>query len=134
MIAVDTNVLLRYLLKDEPAQAERVRALFGNQAGVLITDVVIAETVWTLLGRRYRADKAEVIVAIESLLEEPFVEFEDNRVIWRALQNYRETDAGFADALVVQKALSVALKNGLELQAMYTFDAAALELPAAVEP
>ena len=134
MIAVDTNVLLRYLLKDEPAQAERARTLFGNQAGVLITDVVIAETVWTLLGRRYQADKAEVIVAIESLLEEPFVEFEDNRVIWRALQNYRETDAGFADALVVQKALSVALKNGRELQAMYTFDAAALELPAAVEP
>lgn len=134
MIAVDTNVLLRYLLKDEPAQAERARALFGNQAGVLITDVVIAETVWTLLGRRYQADKAEVIVAIESLLEEPFVEFEDNRVIWRALQNYRETDAGFADALVVQKALSVALKNGRELQAMYTFDAVALELPAAVEP
>lgn len=134
MIAVDTNVLLRYLLKDELAQAERARTLFGNRAGVLITDVVIAETVWTLLGRRYQADKAEVIVAIESLLEEPFVEFEDNRVIWRALQNYRETDAGFADALVVQKALSVALKNGRELQAMYTFDAAALELPAAVEP
>lgn len=134
MIAVDTNVLLRYLLKDEPAQAERARALFGNESGVLITDVVVAETVWTLLGRRYQADKAEVIVAIESLLEEPFVEFEDNRVIWRALQTYRETDAGFADALVVQKALSVALKNGRELQAMYTFDAAALELPAAVEP
>ena len=52
----------------------------------------------------------------------------------RALQNYRETDAGFADALVVQKALSVALKNGRELRAMYTVDAAALELPAAVEP
>ena len=101
---------------------------------MLITDVVIAETVWTLLGRRYRAGKAEIMAALERLLEEPLVEFEDDEVIWRAVQNYRETDADFADALVVQKALSVASKSGRELEAMYTFDAAALELPAAVEP
>ena len=134
MIAVDTNVLLRYLLNDDPAQAERARGLFGHQDGVLITDVVIAETVWTLLGRRYRAGKAEIMAAIERLLEEPLVEFEDDAVIWHALQNYRETNADFADALVVEKALGVALKSGRELEGMYTFDAAALELPAAVEP
>ena len=134
MIAVDTNVLLRYLLNDDLAQAERARSLFGHQDGVLITDVVIAETVWTLLGRRYRAGKAEIMAAIERLLEEPLVEFEDDEVIWHAVQNYRETDAGFADALVVQKALSVARKNGRELHGTYTFDAAALELPGAVEP
>ena len=101
---------------------------------MLITDIVIAETVWTLSGRRYRAAKAEIMAAIERLLEEPLVEFEDDGVIWRALQNYRETDADFADALGVQKALSLAMKNGRELRAMYTFDAAALALPAAVEP
>ena len=69
MIAVDTNVLLRYLLNDDPGQAERARGLFSNKEGVLITDVVIAETVWTLLGRRYRAGKAEIIAAIERLSE-----------------------------------------------------------------
>ena len=69
MIAVDTDVLLRYLLNDDPAQAERARRLFGHQDGVLITDVVIAETVWTLLGQRYRAGKTEIMAAIERLLE-----------------------------------------------------------------
>lgn len=103
LIAVNTNVVLRYLLNDDPAQAERARRLFGHQDGVLITDVVIAETVWTLLGRRYRTGKAEIMAAIERLLEEALVEFEEDEVIWRALQNYRETDADFADALVVQK-------------------------------
>lgn len=101
---------------------------------MLITDVVIAETVWTLLGRRYRAGNSDVMAALERLLEEPLVEVENDEVIWRAVQNYRETDADFADALVVQKALSVASKSGRELEATYTFNAAALELPAAVEP
>ena len=45
MIAVDTNVLLRYLLHDDEAQAARANAVFDADETILITDVVLAETV-----------------------------------------------------------------------------------------
>ena len=133
MIAVDTNVLLRYLLRDDDAQAERARHIFEHAARVLITDVVLAETVWTLIGRRYGATKADLIAVVDNLLQEPNVRFEDDEVIWSALQAYRETDADFADAVIVYKAQETAtLGNGLDT--VYTFDAAALQLPNTAEP
>ena len=130
---MDTNVLLRYLLRDDEAQAERSRRVFEHDERILITDVVLAEAVWTLIGRRYRATKADVIAVVEKLLQEPNVGFEDDEVIWSALQAYRETDADFADALAVYKAVRTAPTDD-ELKAVYTFDTAALQLPNTAEP
>ena len=133
MIAVDANVLLRYLLRDDEAQAERARRVFEGGERVLITDVALAETLWTLAGRRYRAAKADLIAVVDNLLQDPGVCFEDEEVIWNALQAYRETDADFADALIMHKALKMAAIDD-ELTAVYTFDAAALQLPNTAEP
>ena len=133
MIAVDTNVLLRYLLRDDEAQAESSRRVIEGDERVLITDVVLAETLWTLIGRRYRASRADLIAVVDKLLQEPNILFEDDEVIWSALQAYRETDADFADALIVFKALKMAA-TGDTLNAVYTFDAAALRLPNTAEP
>ena len=133
MIAVDTNVLLRYLLRDDEAQAESSRRVIEGEERVLITDVVLAETLWTLIGRRYRASRADLIAVVDKLLQEPNILFEDDEVIWSALQAYRETDADFADALIVFKALKMAA-TGDTLNAVYTFDTAALRLPNTAEP
>ena len=133
MIAVDTNVLLRYLLRDDEAQAESSRRVIEGEERVLITDVVLAETLWTLIGRRYRAARADLIAVVDKLLQEPNIRFEDDEVIWSALQAYRETDADFADAMIVFKALKTAPSDDT-LNVVYTFDAAALRLPNAAEP
>ena len=132
MIAVDTNVLLRYLLRDDEAQAEKSRRVFARAEHILITDVVLVEAVWTLIGRRYRATKDDVIAVVDKLLQEPNVRFEDDEVIWNALQAYRETEANFADALIVHKALKTAAIDD-ESQAVYTFDTTALQLPSTAE-
>lgn len=59
--------------------------------------------------------------------------FENDQVIFSTLQAYRETDADFADALIVHKALKTApVDDGL--QAVYTFDAGALQLPHTAVP
>ena len=139
MIAVDTNVLLRYLLHDDEAQAARADAVFDAGETALITDVVLAETVWTLAGRKYRLVKAELVAALERLFSEPNIRFEDDQVVWRALQAYRSTapadeaasakGAGFADALIVFKALRVASESDEALNGVYTFDAAMGRLP-----
>ena len=134
MIAVDTSVLLRYLLHDDEAQAARADAVFDAAETVLITDVVLVETVWTLSGRKYRLAKTELVAVLERLFSEPNIRFEDDQVVWRALQAYRGAastgeaglakGAGFADALIVYKALRAASNAGEALNAVYTFDAA----------
>ena len=139
MIAVDTSVLLRYLLHDEEAQAARADSVFDAAESVLITDVVLAETVWTLSGRKYRLSKAELVTVLERLFSEPNIRFEDARVVWRALKAYRSATpaggaglakgAGFADALIVFKALQAASDSGEALNAVYTFDTAMQRLP-----
>ena len=139
MIAVDTSVLLRYLLYDDEAQAARADAVFDAGETVLITDVVLAETVWTLSGRKYRLPKAELVVVLERLFGEPNIRFEDDQVVWSALQAYRSAapvgeagsakGAGFADALIVFKALRAASDSGETFEGVCTFDAAMGRLP-----
>lgn len=129
MIAIDTNVLLRYLLQDDEAQARRAKALIQGDALVLVTDIVLVETLWTLKGKKYRASKQALIDVIESLLQEPTLAFEDDATVWRALQDYRQTNADFPDALIARKAAFFALSKGESYSGTYTFDRRALALP-----
>lgn len=133
MIAADTNVLLRYLLRDDEKQAGKSRRLFMGDTPVLITDVVLAETLWTLSGRRYNASKPDLVTVVDKLLQDSSIRFEDEGVIWNALQSYRETDADFADALIVCKARKTAGAFD-EPCTVFTFDAKALQLPNTAEP
>ena len=87
MIAVDTNVLLRRLLNDDAMQAEKARRLFETQESVLVTDVVLAETIWTLTGKRYGASKDELAAVVMGLLEEHNVVFESREAVWSALND-----------------------------------------------
>ncbi len=133
MIAIDTNVLLRYLLRDDEGQAERARRVIEGGERVLITDVVLAETVWTLAGRRYRAPRTDLIELINSLLQDANLRFEDEEAVWSALQAYRRTEADFADALIVCKAEKQSAE-GDGLSAVYTFDDVALQLHGTAKP
>ena len=129
LIAVDTNVLLRYVLRDDEQQADRARRLIDEADSVLVTDVVLVETVWTLTGRKYCARKPDVTRLVERLMQDPGIRFEDDQVVWRALQSYRDTDAGFSDAMIVHKAMRVAADQGEALLAVHTFDRAFEKLP-----
>jgi predicted nucleic-acid-binding protein len=134
MIAVDTNVLLRYLLDDDAEQSPRAARLFRKDDGILVTDVVLAETLWTLAGRKYRASRADLATVVDSLFREPVVEFEDRQAVWRALGDFETTAADFQDALILRKAQGVAERAEEPLSALYTFDVAALELDGARRP
>ncbi len=135
MIAVDTNVLLRYVLQDEPAQEAKTRRIIRGSAPVLVTDVVLVEALWTLKGPKYRASKEDLITVIEALFREPNIRFEDAPTVWRSLHDYRIAEsvkvagkrksADFADALIVNKARFVAQSASDYLDGVYTFDAVA---------
>lgn len=135
MIAIDTNVLLRRILRDDALQAQKVDKLFEKHKAILITDVVLAETIWTLRGKKYGASKETIQLVIMSLLEEANVTFENQQAVWSALNDYIsakevKTPSGikgvdFSDALIINKAKIVMEQWGESYEATYTFDKAA---------
>lgn len=127
MISIDTNVLLRRLLNDDPEQFAKAARLFECSGAVLITDIVLVETVWVLSGKKYRVNKAGIAAAILSLLEEPNVMFESRQAVWAALCDYESAPdvkggVSLADALILNKAKVVAARQGVIFDGHYTFD------------
>ena len=138
MIAIDTNVLLRRMLNDDEEQAAKARKLFEGKKPVLITDVVLTETIWTLKGKRYGATNEDVQAVVMSLLEETNTVFENQQAIWSALNDFVAAkaiktangvkSADFADALIVNKAKMIARDKNQTYEGTYTFDLAALQI------
>jgi predicted nucleic-acid-binding protein len=52
--------------------------------------MVLAETIWTLTGKRYRAGKEELAAVVMGLLEEPNAVSENRQAVWPALNDYLE--------------------------------------------
>jgi predicted nucleic-acid-binding protein len=140
MIAIDTNVLLRYLLEDDAEQFEKAVRLISGQQKVLITDVVLVETIWTLRGKKYQLRKSELVTVIQLLFQEPNIRFENGQAVWLAFSDYRHAkpvkgkEADFADALIINKSKQVANQENKPFNGAFTFDLAAQTLPGAKVP
>jgi len=106
MIGIDTNILLRLWLNDDPAQNKRIDALLdvhGSMPGsLLVTDVVLAEAVRTLKSA-FGQGKPAQLLAVRSLLDETAFAFEDRDAVMAALSLFEAGSCGFADCLVVAK-------------------------------
>lgn len=134
-IAVDTNVVLRYLLQDDEKQSPKASNIFEGSEKILITDVVLVETIWTLRGKRYGLDKGRLIAVLNGLIEEPNVMFEDGHSVWCALVDYTNAKAAdFADALIVNKSQRHGAKGKEAVTPVYTFDKGALEIDGTKKP
>ncbi|MFT6733337.1 MAG: putative nucleic-acid-binding protein [Polaribacter sp.] len=89
MISIDTNVLFRYLLQDDEAQSKKANKLFLGQDKILITDIVLAETMWTLKGKKYKFTKEQLLTVVDGLFRDLSINFEDGQSVWRALHRLR---------------------------------------------
>ena len=126
MLGLDTNVLVRFLVRDDEAQFERARRLIkreiGAQEKVLISLLVLLETEWVLRSR-YGLQKNQITDAISGLLDATELELEDEPTIEEALYLWKDSAADFADCLIG------AHHRRLGCRATATFDARAVKLP-----
>jgi predicted nucleic-acid-binding protein len=126
MIGLDTNILLRLWLNDDPAQSKRIDRLLAEHGGLpgslLVTDVVLVEAVWTLKSA-FEQDKQAQLIAVRSVLEETAFAFEDREAVAAALTLFESGSCGFADCLVVAKHA----RQGCDFTA--TFDRGMRKLP-----
>ncbi|HJS91207.1 MAG TPA: type II toxin-antitoxin system VapC family toxin [Steroidobacteraceae bacterium] len=126
MLGLDTNVLVRFLIRDDEAQFERARRLIQRETGrgeaVLISLLVLLETEWVLRSR-YGLQKSEIAGVFSSLLDTTELIFEDEASIERALFIWRESSAQFADCMIGARHWA------LDCRATASFDAVASRLP-----
>ena len=103
MIGLDTNVLVRYLVQDDPAQARQANALIDRAAAqetaMFINHVVMCELAW-VLGRGYGYARTALAEVIEKILLGRQFEIEKKDLVWAALANFKESRADFADCLI----------------------------------
>jgi len=102
MRAVDTNVLVRLLTRDDEEQVTRAEAFVSK--GAWVSHLVLAEATW-VLSTVYGLGAASIARAIEMLLDHEHLAIQDAEVVAAALERYRkDRKPGFSDCLVLETA------------------------------
>lgn len=101
--AADTNILLRLILDDGPAQAARVRSLVEHTVAtgqaLFVPDVVLCEFAW-VLGRSYRVRRQELETTLRGLADAAHLTFESGERLERALEAFAVGRGDFPDYLI----------------------------------
>lgn len=114
MIALDTNVWVRYVTNDEPVQAKRALAILAGAEEIFVAKTTLLELEWVLRAA-YELSAAAIIRALRQILGLPNVQIEMPDQLEKAI-NYYEKGLDFADALH--------LASSPEDVFFYTFDIA----------
>lgn len=125
MIGIDTNVLLRLLIRDDEPQFQRIVAEIRAGAwdeGVIVNPVVLVEAVWALT-MKMRRPKSEVVVFVENLLTTDGLTVQHESAVVRALSKWRSAKCGFADCLIAELNVEAGART------TRTFDNEAMKLP-----
>jgi predicted nucleic-acid-binding protein len=122
MTGLDTNVLVRYITRDNAEQhraAKRVlESTCTREHPGYVSTVVLTELVW-VLEAAYDAVPSEVARVVDQLLRTRQIKLEHRDEVRRALQSFRREEAGFADCLIGHR------NQGAGCEQTVTFDAAA---------
>ncbi len=115
---IDTNVILRFLIGDDPPKAAAASGLMGRvergEELVEVQDVVLTETVWTLESF-YEIPRNEIAEHLAALLSFAGVRVASRELLLQALQDYAGSNADFVDCLLAARSKH----RGI---AVYTFD------------
>lgn len=113
--AIDANVLVRVLVKDDLKQSKKALAFIQQNSPVFIGAIVLVESIW-VLESCYQIKKPELITILESLFRVKQFEVEHIDACLVALKEYAVSNADFSDCLIG----AVAQEQGCELTV--TFD------------
>jgi len=126
MIGLDTNILVRYLVQDDPVQSAKATEIIERRLSEanpgFVSLVAMVETAW-VLERPYRFPHGKIAAAIERMLQVDALVVEGDQEVFTAMIALKEGRGSFADALI--GALGARAGCSLTL----TFDHKALRLP-----
>jgi len=115
---LDTNVVVRYLTHDDPAQTAAAVQLidsFTPDSPGFLPLIVITELVW-VLEMSYRFKKDEIVLVLDTLLRSKELVIERAEIVAQALRKFSGSRADFADCLIERSA------HAAECSRIFTFD------------
>ena len=126
MTAVDTNIIVRFLVRDDEKQAEAARKRL-NQAEtrrerLKIPLLVVLETIW-VLESAYDKTRSEILASLREMRQMPVFDFEADSVVEGLLKDGPKYKADLADIMIAHAASATGCEAGI------TFDKAAAKLP-----
>jgi len=106
LIGLDTNVLVRYLVDDDPEQSPRAAALveraIEDGERLFVPQVVLCELMW-VLESVYRESREDIVTVLRDLLRTRQLSIEEPDLARKALDSYAERGGDFADYVVVER-------------------------------
>lgn len=103
MIGLDTNVLVRFLIQDDPLQAQKathfIEKAAQNENDLYLGNIVCCELVW-VLESVYEMEKSAVIECLEKILATTQFMIENKDQIYLAIQDFKTSKADFSDCLI----------------------------------
>lgn len=119
MKALDTNILVRFLIQDDKQQAQTVETLLNqaenNKQSFYVTLLVVLELIW-VMEAVYEVTREDILLSINELLSMPVLNFEKQKVVRQFISVAQTSRFDLSDLLI---ALS-ALQEGCDTT--YTFD------------
>jgi predicted nucleic-acid-binding protein len=104
MRGLDTNVLVRFVTADDPAQTAVVQALLEQaeeaREQLFVSSIALCELVWTLRSRPYLLPRTEIATIVQKMLGTHLFEIQDRDLVRQAMVDYRQGPADFADYLL----------------------------------
>jgi predicted nucleic-acid-binding protein len=126
MIGLDSNVLIRYLVQDDPIQSpkatEIIERRLTEETPGFVSIVAMVETVW-VLDRAYGLAAREVAAAVERILQADVLVVEYEQEVFTAMIALKQGKGSFADAIIAALCTKAGCSRTL------TFDRKALKLP-----
>ena len=101
MAAIDTNVLVRLVTKDDESQYKKAQAFVERHEPVLVTQLSVLELVWVLMSR-YGLDKERTCQVVQALLETRELNIQAPSVLEAALKTWKKSKADFADCFILE--------------------------------
>lgn len=97
---VDTNILVRHLTGDPPEMAARATGFLASERDLLVTDLVVAETLY-VLESFYKAPRGQIAESMRSLIAFESIVVVDPALLLRAIEVYEIDRLDFAEAYLV---------------------------------
>jgi predicted nucleic-acid-binding protein len=121
MIGLDTNVLVRYIMQDDPKQAQRATRLiegFTSAHPGFVPLVAVVELVW-VLASSYRLNRDQIAEALDLLLRSKELVIDRADLVLQAQRRFAQGGADFADCIIER------IANAQGCETTMTFDARA---------
>lgn len=129
MAALDTNVLVRFLVQDDVKQGflarELIRSTLAKGESLFVPMTVMLELEWVLRSN-FGFDKLQIILTFSNLLAASELSFESETSVEVAVELFRQNKADFSDCV------HIALSHAAGMTPMWTFDRAASEVNGAI--